>query len=141
MQTSLDFWILQSIAMLFTVILIPRLRLTGVSGVVLMIVGLGLVNTYLWDPQLFSALPDTLSSRAVLLLFVNGLIFFALVKLLPGIEIEGVMPAIAAPIVFTLSGVLIKRYGSEIDWENAFVTSSAIVTEVFQTLRAYFRSS
>jgi len=140
MTFNLDFWILQSAAMLLTVLIVPKLRLTGLSGVILMIAALALVNNVLWDPSLFSALPDTLSSRTVLLLFTNGVIFFVLVKLLPGIEIDGLLPAIAAPIVFTLSSVLIRTYGTDVDWEKFFVSVAETGSELFHSLRTFFQS-
>ena len=140
MTFSLDFWILQSAAMLLTVLIVPKLRLTGISGVIFMIAAIALVNNVLWDPSLFSALPDSLTSRTALLLFTNGVIFFVLVKLLPGIEIDGLLPAIAAPIVFTLSSVAIRTYGSDVDWEQFFVSVADATSALFHSLKSFFQS-
>ena len=37
-------------------------------------------------------------------------------KLLPGIEIDGLLPALAAPIVFTGVSLVVDRYRRTIDW-------------------------
>ncbi|NIR58061.1 MAG: hypothetical protein GWO02_00340, partial [Gammaproteobacteria bacterium] len=65
---------------------------------------------------LFLSVPSAPTTQALTLLVANAAIFWALVKLLPGIEIEGILPALAAPVVFTCASLLIDRYGREIDW-------------------------
>jgi hypothetical protein len=39
-----------------------------------------------------------------------------IVKVLPGIEVDGVLPALAAPIVFSLLSVAISTYAKDVDW-------------------------
>ncbi len=112
----LSYWILQTIAMLITAGLIPDLRITGVLGATLTVGALALVNATVWDAALFLSVPNAPTTQALTLLAANGAIFWILVKLLPGIEIDGLLPALAAPIVFTCVSLVIDRYGRTIDW-------------------------
>ena len=115
---SLDFtyWFLQSVAMAATALLIPRLKITSPFGALAIVVSLAFVNSKLWDAALFFSIPDSFSTKALMLLGANGLIFWILVKLLPGIEVEGFLPALAAPVVFTVCSLIIDHYGSQVDW-------------------------
>lgn len=120
MELNLGFWALQTAAMMLTAFLLPGLTVSGPIPAFLTVVALALVNAQLWDAALFFHIPDSLTSQAALLLLANGVIFWIVVKLLPGIAIRGVLPAIAAPIVFTVLSVLIDRYQNEVDWQALY---------------------
>ena len=112
----LSYWLLQTVAMLITVALIPRLRVTGIFGATLTVAALALVNATIWDGALFFSVPDAVTTHALVLLTANGLIFWLLVKLLPGIETDGILASIAAPVVFTFVSLVVDRYGRAVDW-------------------------
>ena len=135
---QLDYWIMQIVAILITVALIPKLRLTGLMGAVFTILAITLVNAYLWDAALFFALPNSLTLHAALLLLANGIIFYVLVKLLPGIEVEGVTPALIAPVIFTLTSIVLKNYSGQIDWATVFEVLSSYTVWVFDNLKHFF---
>ncbi len=111
-QYYFNYWFLQSLAMALTVALLPNLRLTGIAGATLMVAGLALVNSFVWDAALFFQVPNSLTSHAVVLMVANGVIFWILVKLLPSIEIDGIVPAILAPIIFSVFSMFIMQYGA-----------------------------
>jgi len=113
---TLSYWFLQSLAMGLTALLIPGLRITSVFGALASVVALALVNATVWDAALFFSVPHALSTQMLVLLIGNGAIFWVLVKLLPGIEVDGILPALAAPVVFTFASVLVSNYGREIEW-------------------------
>ena len=135
---SLDFnyWILQTIAMLVTAVLIPGLTVNGPFAALITVLGIAFINTKIWDAALFFALPDTLSTQAGLLILVNALIFWIVVKILPGIEIKGIIPAIAAPLVFSISSFFISQHGKDINWREV----GQVVAEEFTTIRGYFEN-
>ena len=114
-----DFQVLliQVVALLLTAFLLPRLKVSGPLGALLMVVVLSYVNTKFWDAALFFQLPDSFTLNAAILVFLNGALFWVLVKLLPGIEVEGVLPAIAAPLLFTVLMVIIQANWGRIDWK------------------------
>ncbi|MCB0329207.1 MAG: phage holin family protein [Bdellovibrionales bacterium] len=131
---SLQRWAFQAVAMTLTAVVIPGFKVTSIFGPFLAVLAIAFINAHVWSAALFFQLPDSITVQAGLLLLVNGAIFWILVKLLPGIEIKGVLPAIAAPVVFTVLTIFVEIYGKEIDW--SVVLSS--VLEFFGGLREYF---
>ncbi len=116
MYKMLNYWILQAIGMWLTTIIIPRLRITGVSGAFLIVIALAMVNATIWDAALFFSIPDMFTAHAMTILLANGVVFWVLVKILPGIEVDGILPAIAAPVVFTLVSLFVNEYLKDVDW-------------------------
>lgn len=114
------YWIFQTLAMLLTAAVIPRLRITSLFGAIAIVACLGFVNSTIWDAALFFSVPSSFTMQALILLLSNGLLFWVLVKILPGIEVQGVVAALAAPVVFTVLSLLIDKYGKSIDWSMVF---------------------
>lgn len=106
--------------MMVTVFLIPRLRVHGPIPAFVTVLVLAFINTHLWSAALFFSIPQSATLQALLLLLVNGVIFWLVVKLLPGIEVDGILPAIAAPVVFTVCSMLIEVYGPQIEWAKVW---------------------
>lgn len=127
---NISFWILQTIAMMITAFLLPRLTVSGPLGALGAVIGLAFVNAHIWDAALFFQIPNSFTSHALLLIVANGVVFWILVKVLPGIEVQGVLPAIAAPIVFSICSILINEYGKDVDWKKVYDVSLHEVTEI-----------
>lgn len=119
--------------MALTALLLPRLEITNVFGALGAVLTLALINATLWDAALFFSLPDSVSLKMFVLLLINGVLFWIVAKVLPGIEVEGLAPALAAPIVFTICSTLIDRYGRNVDWVEVY----RFVETVFSGLRDY----
>jgi putative membrane protein len=113
---TLNYWVLQTVAMMLTALFIPGLRITGFFGATLTVVALAFVNATIWDAASFLSIPTGLTAQVAVLLVANGVIFWVLVKLLPGIEIHGVLAALAAPVVFAGVSLLISENGRDVDW-------------------------
>lgn len=132
LKTSLmlNYWILQTIAMALTALLVPRLRITSLLGALFMVAALTVVNTTLWDSQLFASIPTQLTTQAFYLFIANGVIFWLLVKLLPGIESEGIIPALFGPVVFTICSILVNTYAPLVDWKQIAGSTAGTVSAV-----------
>lgn len=113
---NVNYWVLQTIAMALTALLLPGLRITNPLGALGAVVALAFVNAHVWDAALFMSIPDTFSSQAITLIVANGVVFWVLVKILPGIESSGVLPVIAAPLVFSILSMFIHSYAKDVDW-------------------------
>lgn len=127
MQEILTQFLLQSVAMILTSAIIPGLMISSIFGPMLMVIGLTLVNSFFWDSTLFQAIPSDVTSQTLSLFLANGVLFWVLVKILPGIEVEGILPALFAPIVFTIVGIFVEKYGRTIDW-------SLVLTQVQEVI-------
>lgn len=132
---NINFWVLQTIAMALTALLIPGLKITSPLGALAMVVALAFVNSHIWDAALFFSIPDHISSHVLLLVGANAAIFWVLVKILPGIESSGIVPAIVSPLLFTLLSVLINTYGKDIDWMRVGKQGIAYVESVRDQFR------
>jgi putative membrane protein len=127
---------MQTVAMLLTALLIPRLRIHGPLPALMTVICLAFFNAHFWDAALFLNIPNNLSQSTLLLFLLNGVFFWILIKLLPGIEVKGFLPALAAPVVFTLCSILISQYGSKVDWVAVYGKSTATIA----ALRDYVKS-
>jgi uncharacterized membrane protein YvlD (DUF360 family) len=123
------YWVTQIIAMALTALVIPNLRVTSIFGPVLAVIALALVNTTVWSSDLFSQIPGSLSTQAVTLLAINAAIFWLIVKVMPGIESKGILPVLAAPVVFTVCAMVVPQVYSRVDWKEMLAHTTRIVTE------------
>lgn len=133
---SIDFkfWALQTVAMMLTAFALPGLKVKGPLGAFLAVAALAYLNATYWDWALFFKLPDSFTLKAALLVLVNGVLFWLIVKLLPGIEVEGFWPALIAPMVFALLSVLTPRLYGAINWSMVWNEVGALMIG----LRDYF---
>ena len=127
MHFDLPIWILQTIALLITAALLPNLRVTSIFGAVLTTLVLGFINSHYWSAAMFFSVPDSLTNRAIFLFVANGALFWIVVKLLPGIEIDGILIALVAPVVFTLCSLAINEYAPRIDWHHLLNSGQKLV--------------
>ena len=124
--------------MALTALLLPGLRVTSIFGPFLAVIAIAFLNATLWDAALFFKIPDGMHIQAALLLLVNGIIFLVVVKAMPGIEIRGVIPAILAPVIFTVSSMLIEEHGRDVNWNKVYEAveqQAHQIKELFQDKR------
>lgn len=134
---SIDTLVLLSLSLVVTAWLLPGLAVTSVFGPILAVITLALMNNYLWSTALFFQIPDSLTAQTFLTLVANGALFWIVVKLLPGIEISGVVPALVAPVLFTLLSIVAFRYGRNINWIEVW----QVVSDFIQGIRDSLLSS
>jgi putative membrane protein len=106
----------QMVAMLLTIFFIPRLWITSPVGALGILIAIAMINATFWDASLFFFLPDTLSANSLKLLATNGVLFWILVKLVPGIRVQGVLPALVAPLLFTVISTMLNMLSAHLDW-------------------------
>lgn len=128
---------LQTFALLITAFLIPRFQVSGPLSGLIMVLALGFVNTNLWDVALFYQVPNTFTSQVIVTFFVNGLLFYILAKILPGVAIQGILPALVAPVVLTVVTTAVYHYGRDIDWAAVWEQ----IKQTFELIRGYSSSS
>ena len=133
---NFDYWILQTLAMFVTALLIPKLKITSIFGAFTTVVAIAFMNSKVWDAALFFNLPNSISTQALSLLLTNGLLFWILVKILPGIEISGFLPAVLAPIVFTVCSLIIDALLPHINWMEVL----QYVIDTLLQLKEYYQS-
>lgn len=130
MDLNLRFWAIQTVAMMLTAFLLPGLTVSGPIPAFLTVAALAFFNTHVWDVALFFQIPETFGQAQLVVLLSNAVIFWLIVKLLPGIAIRGIFPALAAPIVFTITGMLITKYEPMINWDKVYDSGVEFVSGV-----------
>ena len=113
-------WFLQTIALLITALLIPRFTIAGPVSALKFVVTLSLINTTLWNTNLFATIPNSLTAHSLTVVLANAVLFWVLAKLVHGVNIDGIMPAIVGPIVFTIISAGTYSFGKDIDWMSVF---------------------
>ena len=127
-------WFLQSIALLITALLIPRFTVAGPFSALKFVTVLSIINTTLWNASLFSAIPNSFTAHTLVVVLANGALFWGLAKIMPGIMIDGWLPAIVGPIVFTIISAVTFNYGKDVDWVDVFERAADYVTSTRDTL-------
>ena len=125
---------LQTIAMLITAFLIPRFTVEGPISALKFVLVLALINTTIWNTTLFGALPDSATAHTLTVVLANGALFWILAKVMPGVAIDGLLPAVAGPIVFSVVSALTFAYGKDVDWIGVFNTIGNQVSEIRDNL-------
>ncbi len=131
---SFEAWLLQTVAMVITAIILPGLKVTSLSGPIFAVFTLAFINTHLWSAALFFNIPLDWSSEGLILLLANGVIFWLVIKLVPGIEVSGIGTALLAPIIFTGCSILTTKYGANIDWMTLLQMVIDTVSELRDSL-------
>lgn len=132
---NFSYWALQTAAMMLTVFILPRLRVSGPLGAFATVVALAFVNSHVWNAALFFSIPDTFSYQVACIFLANGVIFWVLVKILPGIEVDGFLAALFAPVLFSLISLFLSRYATDIDWIRLMQWSLEQLQELQEMLR------
>lgn len=101
-----------------------------------MVAALAFINANVWDLALFMKVPDEPTYQMIILFLTNGLLFWVLVKILPGIEVQGFRPALIAPIIFTVASVIVSFLAKEIDWGEILTW----VINFLQELKVYIEN-
>lgn len=132
---KIDILLIQTVAMILTAILMPRFTVSGPLSALLAVVTLSLVNTHLWDTALFFSVPDSLTVHALTLVIANGIVFWLLVKILPGIDTQGILPPLIAPIIFTIISIGLHEISPKIPWAELFGKTKSIVIDAKEHLK------
>ncbi len=133
---NVEYWFLQTIAMAITALIIPRLNVTSLFGAFSTVLTLAFVNANIWSAALFFSIPDTFSFHALTLILANGIVFWILVKILPGIEVDGIVPALIAPVVFTVTSALVYQYGTKVEWIELGKKTIGVIGDVKDNLES-----
>lgn len=126
-------FVFQVVALALTALLLPGLKINSLFSLVGLVIIIYLTNAYLWDAALFFSIPNSLSLRALYTLICNGLLFFVLVRILPGVECRGIFTAIITPVLFTILTVTLSHYGEEVNWQNV----GMFILNIVDTLKGY----
>ena len=132
---KIELWIVQTLAMIVTALLLPGFTVSGPLSAFLAVMTLAFVNTHIWDTALFFSVPNSISMHALTLIVANGVVFWLLMKILPGIETRGILAPLIAPILFTVISLFLHHYTKEINWRRTFMEAKESVSAIKEEIK------
>lgn len=100
--------LINSVALLLTAYIVPGFYVANFVSAVLASIVLGVVNTFIKPLLSLIALPLTLITLGLFAFVVNALVLFIVAWVVPGLDIEGWLPAILGGIVLAVVSTILS---------------------------------
>lgn len=95
-------WVLNALALLAVTYLMPSIQVAGFGAALIAAAVIGLVNMLIRPLLVLLTLPVTLLTLGLFIFVINGLLFFAVGRLLEGFEVHSVWAGILGAILYSL---------------------------------------
>lgn len=100
-------WLLNALALLAVAYFVPDIYVAGFTAALVAALVIGLVNMLIRPILVLLTLPITILTLGLFILFINGLLFYAVGHWLKGFEVQTLMAGIIGALVYSvLSWVL-----------------------------------
>lgn len=100
--------VINAVAFLATAYVVPGFRVDNFTAALLAAVVLGVVNTFIKPILSFVTLPLTVITLGLFAFVVNAIVLFIVAWIVPGLEIEGWLPAILGAIVLSVVSTILS---------------------------------
>ncbi len=100
--------IINAIALLFTTYLVPGFQVANFTTALLAGIVLGVVNTFIKPVLSFITAPLTIITLGLFTFVVNAIVLFIVSAVVPGLKIEGWLPAILGAIVLSIISTILN---------------------------------
>lgn len=101
-------WLINTVALLAVSYLMSSVQVESFVTALVAALLLGLANAVVRPILIILTLPVTILTLGLFIFVINGLVFLAVAKLVPGFQVAGLWPAILAAIVFSLVSCLLS---------------------------------
>lgn len=100
--------ILNAVALLATAYIVPGFKVIDFQSALLAGIVLGVVNTFIKPVLTYITKPITVVTLGLFAFVVNAVVLFIVSAVVPGLTIDGWMPAILGAIVLTVAGTILN---------------------------------
>lgn len=100
--------LLNAVALLATAYVVPGFRVDDFTSALLAAIVLGVVNTFIKPVLSLIALPLTVVTLGLFAFVVNAVVLFIVSAVVPGLKIDGWVPAILGAIVLSLVSTVLS---------------------------------
>ncbi len=100
--------VLNAVALLLTTYIVPGFQVANFTTAVLAAIVLGLVNTFIKPILSFVTAPLTVLTLGLFTFVVNAVVLFIVSAIVPGVKIDGWMPAILGAIVLSIVSTILN---------------------------------
>lgn len=94
--------LLNSLALLATAYIVPGFQVANFQSALLAAIVLGLINTFIKPILIFLTLPLTIVTLGLFIFVVNAIVLFMASAVVPGLNIDGWLPAILGAVVLSV---------------------------------------
>lgn len=100
--------LLNAVALLVTANIVPGFKVESFTTAVLAAIVLGVVNTFIKPVLSFISTPLTIVTLGLFVFVINAVVLFIVAAVVPGVKIEGWLPAILGAIVLTIVSTILN---------------------------------
>lgn len=94
--------LLNALALIVTAYIVPGFNVVNFQSALLAAIVLGLINTFIKPVLLFLTFPLTIVTLGLFIFVVNAIVLWMASAVVPGLTIDGWLPAILAAIVLSV---------------------------------------
>ncbi|MBI2329981.1 phage holin family protein [Candidatus Daviesbacteria bacterium] len=100
--------VLNAAALLLTAYIVPGFHVASFTTAILAAIVLGVVNTFIKPILSFVSAPLTIVSLGLFTFVINAVVLFIVSAIVPGVKIEGWLPAILGAIVLSIASTILN---------------------------------
>lgn len=100
--------VINALALLATAYIVPGFKVENFTSAILASIVLGVVNTFIKPALSFITAPLTIITLGLFAFVVNAVVLFIVAWIVPGLEIEGWLPAILGGIVLAVVSTILS---------------------------------
>lgn len=100
--------LINAIALIFTAYIVPGFVVEDFTSSLLAAIVLGVVNTFIKPVLSFITAPLTIVTLGLFTFVVNAIVLFIVSAVVPGLKIEGWLPAILGAIVLSIISTILN---------------------------------
>lgn len=100
--------VLNAVALLVTTYIVPGFKVADFTTALLAAVVLGVVNTFIKPVLSFVTAPLNLVTLGLFAFVVNAVVLFIVSAVVPGVQIDGWVPAILAAVVLSVVATVLS---------------------------------
>ena len=106
--------VLNAAALMLTAYVVPGFKVDNFTTAVLAAIVLGVVNTFIKPVLAFISLPITLITLGLFAFVINAVVLFIVSAVVPGLTIDGWIPAILGAIVLAVVSTVLSSLMKDI---------------------------
>lgn len=105
---------LNAVALLVTAYIVPGFKVDNFTTALLAAIVLGVVNTFIKPILSFISLPITIITLGLFAFVINAVVLFIVSAIVPGVMIDGWVPAILGAIVLSVVSTVLSSLMKDI---------------------------
>jgi len=100
--------VLNAAALLLTAYIVPGFQVASFTTAILAAIVLGVINTFIKPILSFVSAPLTIVTLGLFTFVINAVVLFIVAAVVPGVKIEGWLPAILGAVVLSVVSTILN---------------------------------